>query len=601
MDAMPRTRPLRIGCASGFWGDSEAGAAQLVRHGDIDVLVSDYLAEITMSLLARARAKDPAAGYATDFVRTTAALGPEIAARGVRVITNAGGVNPQACAEALRAAFAAQGVQLKIAVVEGDDLYSQAEALRAEGVAEMFSGAPMPAKLLSINAYLGAQPIAAALAAGADVVITGRVVDSAVTLAALVHAFGWRWDDWDRLALGSLAGHVIECGTQCTGGLFTDWEQVPGWDDMGFPIVECEADGRSFVLTKPPGTGGLVTPATVGEQVLYEIADPRDYRLPDVCCDFSQVRLQAAGEQRVRVSGARGRPAPPTLKVSATYADGWRLLGTLMIGGRDAARKAQRVGEAILARCTRLLAERGIGPFGETSLEVLGAESTYGPHSRAQGAREVVLKVAARHADKAALELLAREFAPTASSMAQGITGFAGGRPSPSPVVRLFSCLVERSRVTARVSLDGRAVPFEALPPPAAGDNALPPWPAEPAPPHFGRATQRVPLLRIAHGRSGDKGDSANIGIIARSDAAWHWLRGVLDAEAVAAYFAHRAHGPVQRYELPGMRAFNFVLQQALGGGGVASLRYDPQGKAYAQMLLDIELDVPAEVLHSLG
>ena len=601
MDAMPRTRPLRIGCASGFWGDSEAGAAQLVRHGDIDVLVSDYLAEITMSLLARARAKDPAAGYGTDFVRTTAALGPEIAARGVRVITNAGGVNPQACAEALRAAFAAQGVQLKIAVVEGDDLYSQAEALRAEGVAEMFSGAPMPAKLLSINAYLGAQPIAAALAAGADVVITGRVVDSAVTLAALVHAFGWRWDDWDRLALGSLAGHVIECGTQCTGGLFTDWEQVPGWDDMGFPIVECEADGRSFVLTKPPGTGGLVTPATVGEQVLYEIADPRDYRLPDVCCDFSQVRLQAAGEQRVRVSGARGRPAPPTLKVSATYADGWRLLGTLMIGGRDAARKAQRVGEAILARCTRLLAERGIGPFGETSLEVLGAESTYGPHSRAQGAREVVLKVAARHADKAALELLARELAPTASSMAQGITGFAGGRPSPSPVVRLFSCLVERSRVTARVSLDGRAVPFEALPPPAAGDNALPPWPAEPAPPHFGRATQRVPLLRIAHGRSGDKGDSANIGIIARSDAAWHWLRGVLDAEAVAAYFAHRAHGPVQRYELPGMRAFNFVLQQALGGGGVASLRYDPQGKAYAQMLLDIELDVPAEVLHSLG
>ena len=278
------------------------------------------------------------------------------------------------------------------------------------------------------------------------------------------------------------------------------------------------------------------------------------------------------------MSGARGRPAPPTLKVSATHADGWRLLGTLMIGGADAARKAQRVGESILARCTRLLGERGIGSFSETSLEVLGAEATYGPHSRARAAREVVLKIAARHADKAALELLARELAPSATSMAQGITGFAGGRPSPSPVVRLFSCLVERSRVTARVSLDGRAVPFEALPPPAGGDNALPRWPAEPAPPHFGRATQRVPLLRIAHGRSGDKGDSANIGIIARSDAAWHWLRGVLDAEAVASYFAHRAHGPVQRYELPGMRAFNFVLQQALGGGGVASLRYDPQG-----------------------
>jgi hypothetical protein len=301
----------------------------------------------------------------------------------------------------------------------------------------------------------------------------------------------------------------------------------------------------------------------------------------------------------VRVSGARGRPAPPTLKVSATYADGWRLLGTLMIGGRDAARKAQRVGEAILARCTRLLAERGIGAFGETSLEVLGAESTYGPHSRAQAAREVVLKVAARHADKAALELLSREFAPTASSMAQGITGFAGGRPSPSPVVRLFSCLVEHLRVEARVTLDGQAVPFgEQLSSEATA--ALPPLPAEPVR-SFSGATQRVPLLRIAHGRSGDKGDSANVGIIARSDAAWHWLRGALDAEAVAAYFAHRAHGPVQRYELPGLRAFNFVLQQALGGGGVASLRYDPQGKAYAQMLLDLELDVPADVLATVS
>ena len=590
-----RSKPLRIGCAGGFWGDTEAGAAQLVRHGAIDVLVFDCLAEITMSLLARARAKDPSAGYTPDFVRTVAALGPEIRERGIRVISNAGGVNPQACADALRQALAAQGVVLRIAVVDGDDLSEQADALRAEGTREMFSGASMPARLLSINAYLGAAPIAAALQAGADIVITGRVVDSAVTLAPLVHAFGWRWDDWDRLAMGSLAGHVIECGTQCTGGLFTDWESVPGWDDMGFPIVECAADGRSFVVTKPPGTGGLVTPPTVAEQVLYEIADPRDYRLPDVCCDFSQVQLVADGPDRVRVSGARGRPAPATLKVSATHADGWRLLGTLMIGGADAARKAQRVGEAILSRCTRLLAERGTGPFVETSLEVLGAEATYGPHSRAGAAREVVLKIAARHADKAALELLARELAPSATSMAQGITGFAAGRPSPSPVVRLFSCLVDRKRVPPRVRLDGEPVLFDDVAA-IAREAPIPDVPA--ATPHvFTGPLQRVPLLRIAHGRSGDKGDSANVGVIARSDAAWAWLQRHLTAEVVAAYFAHVAQGPVTRYELPGLRALNFVLQQALGGGGVASLRYDPQGKAFAQMLLDLAVDVPADVL----
>ncbi len=593
-----RTAPLRIGCAAAFWGDTDAAAAQLVRHGDIDVLVFDCLAEITMALLARAKAKDPAAGYTPDFVRTIAALGPEIRDRGIRVLSNAGGVNPGACAAALRQALAAQGVALTIAVVEGDDLSAQADALRAIGTTEMSGGAPLPAKLLSINAYLGAQPLVAALAAGADIVITGRVVDSAVTLAPLVHAFGWAWDDWDRLALGSLAGHVIECGTQCTGGLFTDWEQVPGWDDMGFPIVECASDGRSFVVSKPPGTGGLVSPATVAEQVLYEIGDPRDYRLPDVRCDFSDVQLVADGPDRVRVSGASGRPAPATLKVCATYVDGWRLLGTLMIGGADAARKAQRVGESILARCTRLLGERGIAPFSETSLEVLGSEATYGPHSRARAAREVVLKIAARHADKAALELLARELAPSATAMAQGITGFTAGRPSPSPLVRLFSCLVDRRRVQAQVSLDGVALPF-ADASQALADAALPPLPPGRSV-AFGAARRRVPLLRIAHGRSGDKGDTANIGIRARSDAAFAWLRQALTAEVVAAYMAHVTRGPVTRYELPGLRSLNFTLQQALGGGGVASLRYDPQGKAFAQMLLDLELDVPDEVLSSL-
>ncbi|MES2401231.1 MAG: acyclic terpene utilization AtuA family protein [Pseudomonadota bacterium] len=598
MTTSHRTRPLRIGCATGFWGDSEAGATQLVMHGGIDYLVFDFLAEITMSLLARARAKSPDAGYAPDFVRIVTALAGEIKSRGIKVVSNGGGVNPEACGEALTKQLKALGIDLKVAVVEGDDVSARAEEFRSAGVREMFSGAAMPPQFLSVNAYLGAQPIAAALSAGADIVITGRVVDSAVTLGPLVHEFGWSWTDWDKLATGSLAGHVIECGTQATGGLFTDWERVPGWDDMGFPIAECEPSGAGFVLTKPANTGGLVIPASVAEQVIYEIGDPAAYLLPDVTCDFRSVTLQQEGADRVRVSGARGTPAPSSYKVSATYSEGWRLFTTLMIGGVDAARKARRVGEAILQRTRRMFGERSWPDYTETSLEVMGAESTYGPHARTAATREVILKIAARHPSRDALELLAREIAPSATAMAQGITGFAAGRPSPSPVVRLFSFLADRTQVKASVILDGQPVPFEETFSPAA-PAVRTAAPIE-LPLAGGGYTVTVPLLRVAHGRSGDKGDMANIGIIARSDALYAVLLQELTADAVHGYLAHVARGKVARYSLPGFNALNFTLENALGGGGVASLRYDPQGKALAQMLLDIPVNIPAALLENM-
>jgi hypothetical protein len=595
-----RTQALRIGCASGFWGDSEAGAAQLVTHGDIDYLVFDFLAEITMSLLARARAKSPDAGYAPEFVRIISSLAGEMKSRGIKVVSNAGGVNPRACGEALAKQLQAQGIDLKIAVIEGDDLSAGAGKFRADDVREMFSDAAMPPQFLSVNAYLGAQPIAAALDAGADIVITGRVVDSAVTLAPLVHEFGWSWTDWDKLATGSLAGHVIECGTQATGGLFTDWESVPGWDDMGFPIVECEASGESFILTKPANTGGLVSPASIAEQIIYEVGDPSAYLLPDVSCDFRNVLLVQDGPHRVRISGARGRPAPASYKVSATYTEGWRLLSTIMVGGGDAARKALRVGESILQRTRRMFSEKGWADYSETSLEVLGAESTYGPHARTGDTREVILKIAAKHASRDALELLAREIAPSATAMAQGITGFAAGRASPSPVVRLFSFLTDRSLVHASVSMDGKNLAFKEVfkadETAATDENAAAPIPAGAS---LGKI-ETVPLLRVAHGRSGDKGDMANIGIIARSDALYAVLLNKLTADVVRHYFAHVAKGKVSRYSLPGFNALNFTLENALGGGGVASLRYDPQGKALAQMLLDIPVDVPSALLENL-
>lgn len=598
--AGPDHRVVRIGCGAGFWGDSPDGPRQLVERGGIDYLVLDYLAEITMSLLARMRAKSPDQGYATDFVsHVMAPLACQIAEKRIRVVANAGGVNPLACRDALARACEAAGVPLRIAVVLGDDLTDQASALATDGIREMFSDAPFPARVSSINAYLGAFPIARALASGADVVITGRCVDSALVLGPLIHEFGWSETDFDKLSAGSLAGHVVECGAQATGGIITDWLDVEaGWDDMAFPVAECSADG-SFVLAKGGGSGGSVTPATVAEQIVYEVGDPRRYLLPDVTCDWSEVRLEQVGHDRVRVSGARGMAPPDQYKVSATWPDGWRIAATMMIVGRDAARRAQRVGEAIFARTGRMIEAAGMPPFSETSIEVLGAETTYGAQSRVASTREVVLKLAARHASRDALELFAREIFPAATAMAQSLTGFAGGRPSPQPVVRLFSFLIDKARVATDVmTAAGDRVPaspalFGAAPPAAPAVAASTPAPAG--------ALARVPLVALAHGRSGDKGDIANIGVLARRPEFVPALRASLTAEAVRDYFAHYVKGRADRFEWPGLHGFNFVLHQALGGGGIASLRHDPQGKALAQALMDIPVPVPAEWLKPGG
>jgi len=372
---------IRIGGASGFWGDSSVAVPQLVRRAEVDYISFDYLAELTMSILTAARAKDPAAGWAKDFVEVAlAGMLPEIAARNIRLLTNAGGINPHACAAALATAARDAGVALRIAVVDGDDVRDRVPA-----------AAGMPRTLLSANAYLGAFPIAAALARGAHVVITGRCVDSALPLGALIYEFGWLPGDWDKLAAGSLAGHLLECGAQATGGLFTDWERVERWDDIGYPIAECEADG-TFTITKAPGTGGLVEPAVVAEQMLYEIGDPAAYVLPDVVCDFTQVTMEADGADRVLVKGARGRPATGTYKVSATYLAGFRCVGTLTIIGIDAARKARRTAEAILARTRAIFAERGLADYRATNIEAIGAEETYGPHARTAATREVTMR-----------------------------------------------------------------------------------------------------------------------------------------------------------------------------------------------------------------
>ena len=597
---------VRIGGFSAFWGDSDAYAEQLVTRSGVDYLIGDYLSEITMSLLARAKAKDRNAGYATDVVGALAPVLGELQARTIGVVTNAGGLNPRAAREALLAAAGERGVAPRIAVVAGDDLLPHLDRVRALEPREIGSGAPLPVQLVSANAYLGALPIARALDAGAQIVLCGRVVDSALTLGVLMHAFGWRADDYDRLGAGSLAGHVIECAAQATGGLFTDWRDVPGWEDMGVPIATCSDDG-TFIISKPAGTGGLVSPATVAEQIVYEIGDPAAYTLPDVICDFTQVRLEDLGGDRVRVSGARGRPPTATYKVSATYLDGYRIAATMLIAGGEAAARAERAGHAILARAERIATTRGFAPFAETSIEVAGGGAIVGLPALAESAREVVLKLGARHAERAPLELLAREIAPAGCAMAQGFTGLIGGRPKATPVVRLFSFLIDKQVVEELVEVDGEPLPASEVSRAPANEivrievPSVPPRSDPAAARDAGVPRQAHPLRAIAWGRSGDKGDACNIGVIARHPAFAALIAEQLTAERVAARFAYVSRGPVTRYELPGFAAFNFVLENALGGGGIASLRYDPQGKAFAQILLDEPVLVPVTWLDGDG
>lgn len=583
---------IRIGGGSGFWGDTDTGPVQLVERGDIDYLVFDYLAEITMSLLTRARARSPELGYATDFVtKVMPRIAGEVKRRGIRIVTNAGGVNPHGCRTALEAVLEKQGIAARVAVVDGDDVSRQMDDFRAQGVREMFTGAPVPDAITSASAYLGARPIAEALDAGADIVITGRCVDSAVVLGPLMHEFGWKDDDFDRLSAGSLLGHLIECGCQATGGVFSDWQDVDGWDDMGFPIVECRPDG-SGVLSKVDGSGGLVSVATVSEQMLYEVGDPRAYVLPDVVCDWTAVRLVQDGPDRVAISGARGAAPTSTYKVCATYQDGWRATTTLTVVGGDAAAKARRVGESIVARCRRLLREAGHDDYTETSIELVGADEMYGANARPVKPREVMLKMAVRHPDRRAVETFCHEVMPALTATAPGIAGFFAGRPSPVPVVRLFSLLVEKSRVPVAIEIAGRktTIPVAAFP-------DAPPLPSRASPVGRTRAageTVAVPLSRLAYARSGDKGNNANIAVIARRPEYYDILRDHLTEAVIEDAFAHFLQGGVERYEVPGIGALNFVLDDVLGGGGIASLRIDPQGKCFGPIVLDLSIEVPA-------
>jgi hypothetical protein len=445
---------IRIASGQGFWGDLQRAPIDQARRGPIDYLVMDYLAEVTMSILQKQKLRDPRFGYARDFVEVVTELLPDIREKGFRIISNAGGVNPTACAQAILEAARDRGFTgLKVAVVTGDDLLDQLDQLLADGVElrHMETGEPLSTvrdRVVSANAYLGAAPIVDALGRGADVVVTGRTTDTGLTLAPMIHEFGWDREDWDRMAAGTVAGHILECGAQASGGNFTDWYNVPDMADIGFPIVEAHADG-TFTVTKHHGTGGLVAVPTVAEQLLYEIGDPADYITPDCVADFTTIHLEPAGQDRVRVHGIHGRPDTPFYKVSAAYSDGWKATSTLVYSWPDPARKARAAADILRRRLDLLGLE-----FDEVRTEILGLNAlTEDERQPAETLEEVQLRISVRGQDREAIEAFGREIAPLILTGPSGVTGFAGGRPRPSEVIAYWPALIPKDRVQPEVTV----------------------------------------------------------------------------------------------------------------------------------------------------
>ena len=595
---------LKIGGASGYWGDASQATEQLLKHDDLDFIVYDYLAEITMAILARVKAKDQSAGYATDFI--SEAMVPNlsrISETSTKIISNAGGVNPSACAMLLREKIAEQGLSLKVAVIEGDNLLPNIDSIFDLNPTEMFSGSEFPdkAKIGSINAYFGAQPIVKALEKGADIVLTGRCVDSAVTLAACMYNFGWPSDDFDLLSAGSLIGHLLECGTQITGGNFTDWKSIKGtFDQIGYPIAEIEKDGKAYI-TKAKDTGGVVSFGTVAEQMLYEIGDPENYLLPDVNCDFSQVEIKEIERDRVYVSGARGKPPSESYKVCLTYEAGFR--GGHLFGfyGSDATDKANAFAKAAISRSRYSLEKKNLEPFIEESVEIIGSGSQFGTQKNSQDSNEVFAKIAVKHESPKGVGIFLKDATGLGLSSPPGLSGFAGARPKPSPILSLFSFLYKKENIGFTLQYDN--FPSEPIIINNLVNLPLPNAPGISLKPNFSNLDEEghlreVSLEDIAWGRSGDKGNKANVGIIARHPNLLPYIWETFSENKIADIFSHfLENDKVDRHFLPGISGINFVLHEVLGGGGTSSLRNDPQGKGYAQILLSCKIKIPENLL----
>ena len=587
---------LVIANCGGFWGDDPTAARRQVEGGPIDYLVMDYLAEVTMAILQKQRQHKPEGGWASDFLVQLEDVLPACVEKGITIISNAGGVNPLACRAAVEklARKLGLGDRVRVGVVLGDDIYPDLDRLLASGepLTHMETGRPLSdvrQEVLSANVYLGAAPVVQALRQGANVVIAGRVTDTAVTLAPMIHEFGWALDDWDKLAAGIVAGHIIECGTQCTGGNFTDWRLVPSFARMGYPLVEARPDG-TFTITKHPETGGLVSVHTVAEQLVYEMGSPA-YIAPDCVARFDSIELRQEGPNRVHVSGIKGGPAPEKLKVSVSFAQGFRAFGRLVISGPQALEKARKVADAFWESVG------GREAWDGAVTQLVGFDACHPPLEDHEPS-ELILQLAVRDDDEQRINRQwAPQLVPKVLGTVPGITYMADqGRPRASAVVGYWPALISRAPLAVRVVVGEQEV---AVPVSVAGGEVPAFVPAErrKATPTFTGKHRRVHLSELCLARSGDKGDTANIGVIARSPAIYEWVRHNLTAELVRRRFADVCRGKVERHELPNLLALNFLLHESLGGGGTLSLLLDAQGKTYAQYLLATEVEVDAALL----
>lgn len=452
---MSQSRLLRIANGQGFWGDSVDAPVRLVDEGPLDFLTLDYLAEVTMSILQKQRRRDPKSGYATDFVDLVRRILPALMAKNIRVVANAGGVNPEACRRALLDVARELDVRgVRIGTVTGDDILDRLDELHGSGVPfdNLDDGRPLSEvrdRVLSANVYISSFPAAEALRRGAHIVVSGRSTDPGLVLSPLIAEYGWEPDAWDLLAAGTVAGHILECGAQATGGNFSRWWEVEGWDRLGYPVAEVRPDG-TFVVTKHHGTGGLVSVDTVGEQLVYEMGNPASYITPDCVADFTSIRLAQEGKDRVRVFGIRGRPATGTFKVSISYLEGFKAIGQLTVSGPDAVPKARICAEAVWGRL-----ERAGFTFEETVTELVGVDACHGALTPpADPVGEVVLRLGVKDRDRAKVERFGKELAPLVTSGPPGVTGFAGGRPKPTEVLGYWPTLIPKHLVTPRVDVE---------------------------------------------------------------------------------------------------------------------------------------------------
>ena len=595
----PRTAgdPLRVANCSGFYGDRLAAAREMVEGGPIDVLTGDYLAELTLMILLKDRLRDPELGYARTFLRQLREVARTCSEQGIKIVVNAGGLNPGGLADAARRLYEAEGIDAGVAWIDGDDLLPRLEEMMAAGepLAHLDRGlslAELEHEVLSANAYLGGAGIAEALAAGADLVVCPRVTDAALVVGPAMWRFGWRRDDWDRLAGAVVAGHVIECGAQCTGGNYSFLDEVPSLEHPGFPIAEIHADG-SFVITKHPGTDGLVSVGTVTAQLLYEIGSPR-YDNPDVVARFDTIRLAQEGPDRVRVWGIRGEPAPATTKVCINHLGGWKNGVTFLLPGLDAEAKARVAEQSFWA------AAGGRERFAETHSRLLhGArETARGETLRDEGPGDAysLLRLGARDPDE---RKVGRAFWNAAIETALGsYPGFqlASSSREASAVTVYWPALVANRWIEERVHVGDREIVIQ----PLEGAAADVPEIAGAEPPAvevLSGPTRLAPLGAVAGARSGDKGGNANVGLWTKDAEAYAWLAASLTPERLRELYPEAAGLEIERFELPNLFALNFVIHGLLGEGVSASLRLDPQAKMLGEELRSKLVPIPVSLL----